>query len=271
MAIVSSESAADPTSLATWDLVRGLLDWRLWAFLGFQDIKQRYRRSALGPLWLALGLGVTILGIGILYSQILKTASGNYIPYLALSLLIWNFIASVITESTSVFQGAGHVITSVKIPYTSFILRAITRNIIVAAHAVIVVIIAFVWFQYPVGMEALASVLGLILVCANLYWIALLVAIVSARYRDMAQIITYTMQISLFLTPIIWMPTAIRPGSPYMALNPFAHLLQVIRAPIFDHRIPMHSFLYVGAMLVVGMAATLFVFVRSRRYLVYWI
>jgi len=271
MASVNTAASLDGLDLVRWDFVKGVTEWRLWAFLGLQDIKQRYRRSLLGPLWLTLGLGATVLGVGLLYSEILKTASGTYVPYIAISLLIWNLVSQVITESTTIFQGSGHVIASVKIPYTSFILRALVRNLIVACHSVIVVVIAFAWYRYPVTLTAFASIGGLVLVCANLYWIALLVSIVSARYRDVAQIINYTVAIFLFLTPVIWQPSAIRPGNLFMRLNPFAQLLQVVRAPIFDHAIPLYSFSYCCVLLIVGMTVTTIVFAKSRKSLVHWI
>ena len=271
MAGPSENSTLPSRSMEIWDIVSGFTNWRLWAFLGLQDIRQRYRRSSFGPLWLALGLGVTILGIGILYSEILKTSSGNYIPYIAISLLCWTFVSSVIIEATTGFTGQQHVISSVQVPYTSFILRNIVRNLIVAAHSIVVVVVAFVWFRYPITWVAIASVPGLFLVFINLYWIALLVGLVSTRYRDVAQIINYLMGIALFLTPVIWLPTTLRPGSPYLALNPLAQMLKVIRDPIFYHSIPIQSYFYLVAMFFLGMSLTLLIFFRSRKYLVYWL
>ncbi|MGA9658702.1 MAG: hypothetical protein WBQ60_06355, partial [Asticcacaulis sp.] len=76
-------------STRTWngyvDAIAGLKDWRLWLFLGYQDIRQRYARSVLGPFWLVMGLGITIIGIGFLYSQIMKSDPGTYLPFIAIS------------------------------------------------------------------------------------------------------------------------------------------------------------------------------------------
>lgn len=260
-----------PTSLATWDLVRGFTAWRLWAFLGLQDIRQRYRRSSLGPLWLALGLGVTVFGIGLLYTEIFKIAPGDYLPYIAISLLIWNFISALFIEGTVLFQNSLHVITSVQVPYTSFVLRALVRNLIVAAHSIVVVIIVFVWYRYEVSWAALAVIPGILLLCANMYWIVLLVGMMSARYRDLQQIINYAIGILFFLTPVIWTSSSIRPGSPYIVFNPLAQMVEVVRGPIFGRVVPAYSFVFLTVMLVVGMTVTLFVFYKSRRRLVYWI
>ena len=58
---------------AAWsDLVRGFLQHELWLQLGWQDIKQRYRRSMLGPLWITIATGVMAATLGLLYSVLFK-------------------------------------------------------------------------------------------------------------------------------------------------------------------------------------------------------
>ena len=41
------------------DLQEGLYSSELWLHRGWTDIKQRYRRSLLGPLWITVATGVT--------------------------------------------------------------------------------------------------------------------------------------------------------------------------------------------------------------------
>ena len=40
------------------DAVSALAAWRLWTMLAWEDIRQRYRRSVLGPLWITLSMAV---------------------------------------------------------------------------------------------------------------------------------------------------------------------------------------------------------------------
>ncbi|MCA1820855.1 MAG: ABC transporter permease, partial [Pseudonocardia sp.] len=53
-------------SRAFGDLAAGLRQRGLWGHLGLQDIKQGYRRSVIGPLWITISLGVQALGMGLL-------------------------------------------------------------------------------------------------------------------------------------------------------------------------------------------------------------
>ena len=218
-----------------------------------------------------LGLGVTIIGIGLLYGQILKVESRSYLPFISVSLAIWYFLSNTITESTVVFQVNGHVITSTPVPYTSFILRCVTRNAIVAAHYVVVVGLTFALCRFPVHWMGLAAIPGVVLLCGNLLWISLVVGLICARFRDVAQMIMYMIQLAMFLTPIIWQPSHIRADAAVLALNPFYHMVQIVRAPLLDGTFPLQSFVFCAGALVVGGAVSVFALIKFRRSLVFWI
>ena len=42
------------------DLLSGVRAWPLWTMLGWNDIRQRYRRSVLGPFWITISVAVFI-------------------------------------------------------------------------------------------------------------------------------------------------------------------------------------------------------------------
>src|SRR3954468_8139946 len=86
------------------DLVAGLRAWPLWTMLGWNDIKQRYRRSVLGPFWITLSVGIFILVLGIIYSRIFKVEIATYMPFLALGYVLWGFISQTVIESCNAYQ-----------------------------------------------------------------------------------------------------------------------------------------------------------------------
>ena len=52
----------------------------VWGALGWHDIRQRYRRSVLGPFWFTLSTFIMIGVLGFLYSQLLKQDIVTYLP-----------------------------------------------------------------------------------------------------------------------------------------------------------------------------------------------
>src|SRR4051794_30344135 len=77
------------------DLGTGFARWRLPAALARLDIKNRYRGSVLGPFWLTLSTAVMVVALGLLYSSLFKLPLAGYLPFLAVSLIVWNMIAQI--------------------------------------------------------------------------------------------------------------------------------------------------------------------------------
>ncbi|WZB62546.1 hypothetical protein WJ970_03120 [Achromobacter xylosoxidans] len=71
------------------DISAGMKRLPLVATLGWQDVRQRYRRSMLGPFWLTISMGVMIGTIGLVFGQIFKAPTEEYLPFLAVGLILW--------------------------------------------------------------------------------------------------------------------------------------------------------------------------------------
>src|SRR3712207_563712 len=84
--------------LALADIVEGLKRWPLWVTLGWQDIRQRYRRSMLGPFWLTISMGILIGVVGVLYAALFRQDISVYLPYLAAGLMTWGLISTILLD-----------------------------------------------------------------------------------------------------------------------------------------------------------------------------
>src|ERR1700761_427272 len=84
---------------AVADVVGGARLWRLAWALGWLDIRLRYRGSMLGPFWLTISTGVMVAALGVLYSTLFKIELREYLPFLALSQVLWGFLAAVVSEA----------------------------------------------------------------------------------------------------------------------------------------------------------------------------
>jgi ABC-2 type transport system permease protein len=84
---------------AATDIRNSLLSYPLWMTLGWQDIKQRYRRSSLGPIWITLSLGITVLTMGFLYAKLFHQAIHTYLPFLSVEMVFWVLVSSLINET----------------------------------------------------------------------------------------------------------------------------------------------------------------------------
>ncbi|ALM85285.1 ABC transporter permease [Bordetella sp. N] len=241
--------------------------------LGWQDVRARYRRSSVGAFWLTISMGVIIGTIGIVFGQIFKSPMEQFLPFLAIGLIIWNFISTVITEGCTGFIAAEAVIKQLPIPLPVHIFRMIWRNLIILAHNIVIFPLVLLAVQKPVGWVALMSIPGLLLVVLNLIWGAILLATICSRYRDITQIVTSALQIVFYLTPIMWLPHLLpaRASTYIVDSNPFYHLLELVRAPLLGELPSAENWWVSAAMCVVGWVITLAFYGRYRRRVVYWV
>ena len=144
------------------DIVEGLGRWELWSTTAWYDIRQRYRRSVLGPFWLTLSMGILVGTMGILYAHLFGQSVADYVPYLALGLIAWTFIATFITEGSNVFITYSGLISQAKAPLSTHVFRVVWRNLIIFAHNIwIYVAVAIIFGIWP-GATGLLVIPGLL-------------------------------------------------------------------------------------------------------------
>jgi len=223
-----------PLRVALTDVASAFLQAPLSAMLGWQDVRQRYRRSSLGPFWLTLSMGVMIGAIGLVFGQVFNAPMTEFLPFLATGLVLWGLISTTVTEGCQSFVGAEGIIKQLPIPLFVHVLRMLWRNFIIFFHNLIIVPVVFLVVGKPVDWVALLAVPGLLVLSLNLAWLSLLLGTVCARYRDFPQIVGNAIQVVFYLTPIIWMPGLVsgRTGTFLLDMNPLYHLIEIVRAPI---------------------------------------
>ena len=263
--------APSQAALALLDLAQGARAHHLWYLLAWQDIRRLYRRSVLGPFWLTVSMGALVGVLGTLYGVLLGVDSADYVPFLALGFIVWTLISGIITEGCTAFINAEGIIRHVGLPLSIHVYRLLWRHVLILLHnAAVFVVVAAVFTVWP-GWTALLALPGLVLLCLNGLWAGLLLGIVSARFRDVPPIVTSIVRICFFVTPIIWMPE-LMPGRPLVLdVNPFFHLVEVVRAPLLGQAPELASWIAVLIMTAAGWLVTFAFFRRYRRRIAYWV
>lgn len=255
------------------DILHGIRTVSLPLYLARADIRQRYRRSTLGPFWITISTGVMIGTIGVIFGGLFKTPMSEFLPFLTAGLIIWSFISQTIMDATTVFVSAEPIIKQLPIPLFTHVIRMVARNFYIFLHNILIFPIVLVIVQKGVGAECLLSIPGLILLIVNLLWISLLLGIVCARYRDMAQIVASLLQIFFYVTPIIWMPKLLPERADVMILdpNPFYHVIQIVRAPLLEECVTLMNWNYSILFAFLGWTFTIILFNKYRKRVAYWL
>ena len=260
-----------PFALAVRDLVRGARMTQLWGRLGWQDVRGRYRRSALGPWWITISTGLTLVLLGALYGNLFAVPVRGHLPYVAIGVVTWSFLASLVVEGCQVFVEARGIVHQIGLPLSLHVYRLVWRTLLAFGHTVVLLpAVALLCGVWP-GWTGLLALAGLAAVCVNGVWVGLLCGTVTARFRDVPPVVDSVMRVAFLATPIVWTPALLSERAWLVAFNPFHHVLEVVRAPLLGELPAAGSWLAVGAVTVVGWTATLALYARCRGRIAFWL
>jgi ABC-type polysaccharide/polyol phosphate export permease len=253
------------------EVIAGFRIWRVWGIMGWDDIRQRYRRSVLGPFWITLSMGAFILLLGIIYSRLFHMQIETYMPYLSVGFIVWGFMSTAANDSCIAFTDTSRIIKQIKLPYEVYILRVVWRNFIIFLHTIVIYIPMMIVFKIEPKLAMLMVIPGLVLVIINLIWLTTVIAILSTRFRDIQPIVGTVIQLGMFATPIMWPVSSLGDARIVAEINPVYHLIEVTRAPLLGQVPSLTSWLVAITLAVVGSVLATALLVRAARRIVFWI
>ena len=223
------------------DLFAALSSRDLWLFLAWQDIRLRYRRSKIGPFWITLSMAIFCLALGVVYSQLFKAETKEYLPFLSVGLVFWGLISGLLSEFPNLYVDNASYIRDMKINPFTILFRVIARHVITLAHNALIFVGIYLYFGINPGLNAFLVLPGFALVLLNLVAIGVSLSLFGARFRDVAPITQSLVQMLFFITPITWFPRLISTHSWVMQTNPFAYYLDLMRSPLLGQPPAMES------------------------------
>lgn len=212
------------------------------------DFKLRYEGSALGMVWSALR---PLLLFGVMYVVFVHflrfgfisdpvTGESVAIPFFAVALLLaivlWNFFQETTIQGMMSIVSRGDILRKINIPkYIIVVSASVSALINLGINLGVVMIFAIIS-----GVQFGPTILLIIPIVIQLYIFALAVAMILAalyvRFRDLSHIWDVIMQAAYFAMPIIYpismvMAMSVNAGK-VMLLNPMTQIIQDARLAV---------------------------------------
>lgn len=263
---------------AVRDLREGFGQRELWLSLGWQDIKQRYRRSVLGPFWITIATGVQAAAMGIFYSALWNEPTNQFLPYVTVGFIVWGLISASILEGSEVFTSNEGLIKQLPSALSVHVYRLVWRQLLFFAHNlaiyVVVIIACGTWRQ--LSWSSLLAIPALVLLVLNAGWVSIAFGILSTRFRDIAPILGSVTLVLFLLTPVIWSTKLLHAHTngvraKLVEIIPTFHYLEIIRAPMIGQTAAAYHWYIVVAITVVGWAVALVALRKFRSRVPYWV
>jgi lipopolysaccharide transport system permease protein len=253
--------------------------WRLrhfWLALVRIDLKNRYRRSMIGIGWSLLHPILMTIVLSVVFSSVLRVEEGigTYAPYLLSGLVIWIYISANCTQGCYCFFQGESYIRQHPAPLAIYPLRT---TLGAGFHFLLgmAVVLAAVWCVKGFGnLPALIHLVPVFVLLFLFGWsLAILLGVANVMFQDCQHLIDVLLQMLFYLTPIFYRPEMLhkRHLDWFLAFNPMATMMELVRTPIMEGRAPSLQAYGLGVLVVAaaGGAAALTMLRLERRIIFY--
>ena len=214
-------------------------------FLSFlkRDFVASYQQTLLGPIWHILQPLLTTVMMVIVFGKIAKIPTDTIPPvifYLS-GVTIWSFFANTLTSASVTLLSNSGIFGKVYFPRIIPPLVQVVSNMIKFFIQFSMLVSVILWFHFFKGfyMHFTFNLLFLIpllfLVGLTALGLGLLVSAMTAKYRDLSILLTFGIQLLMYITPIVY-PVSFLINKPFRFLiifNPLTTLVELYRWILF--------------------------------------
>ena len=254
------------------DLLKSILNFNNWFTLSWFDVKLKYRRTKLGPLWNVLTILLTVCLLSLVWGIIFKMNLLEYLPRLYCGMTAWTLVSAATAVSSSLFSGMySHVIRNLDVNPIDFILRHISSTFINYLHFVPLILIFILFFPtVSLNFNTVLVIPGLLLVMMNMVWMSYLFAVIGSRFRDVIPLTESVISAGSLMTPIIWPKSLLGEYENWIYLNPFTFFVEAVRDPLLGKFPGIHVYIGLLGIMIIGYTLVYHLHKRKKHRIVFW-
>ena len=198
-------------------------------------------------------------------------AQSDYPLHLALGFLVFLFINASVISGSTVFISSKNFIWNGNNPVSIYIYRDIFREAYNFALNFCVVIIMVFSLQKHIDGASWSIIPAFLFLLLNAVWVKIIIGVVGARFRDSRHLVDMIMRVMFFVSPVIWMKHQVGDAIRLLSWNPIYHFIEVVRAPILDGNVPLHSWSFVIICTGLGWSFAIVTYSVCLKKIHYWI
>lgn len=220
-----------------------LLDFsELWKYkelffvFAWRDIKVRYKQTMLGALWAVFQPLTSMVIFTLFFGNFAKIPSGElpYSVFVLTGLVLWNYFSGILGRASGSLIENESIVKKVYFPREILPLSTIGANLVdfVISFVLLMVMIVYTGLIPNISLVYLLP-LGLIIMTLGASGLGFLFSAFNIKYRDVRYILPFFIQMMIFLTPVIYPTSIMRPSLRYLiAINPVVGVIETIRTVI---------------------------------------
>ncbi len=204
-----------------------------------KEIRGKYKGSFLGIIWSFVNPLLTVLVYAIIFPYILKQDQPNYLIFLIVAIIPWNFFTTVLNQGSTTVLVNGNIIKKVYFPREILPISIVVSGLVnfLISCIIILLFVLFGGLGFSIYLLYLPIII-LIQFMMSLGFVFVLSAI-NVYVRDVEYIVNFVLTLLFYATPILYDASLIPARLQWILnLNPMKHLIEAYRAIFYYQQSP---------------------------------
>lgn len=222
-----------------------------------KEIRGKYKGSFLGVLWSFVNPLLTVLVYAIVFPYILRVQEDNYLIYLIVGIIPWNFFTTVISQGTTSVLANGGIIKKVYFPREILPISVATSGLVNFLISCFI-ILAFV-IGSGIGLSWYLIFLPIVIIIQYLLQLGIIfiLSAINVYVRDIEYITNFFVTMLFYGTPILYSLNNLEGSKAsifknIINLNPMTQIISAYRDIFYYQRmLNFMNLLYVGIFSVI--------------------
>ncbi|MCR1821734.1 ABC transporter permease [Terrisporobacter muris] len=202
-----------------------------------RDFKTLYKQTILGPLWIIISPLLTTLMFTVVFGNIanISTDGVPQIIFYMLGTTVWTYFSTCLTKTSSTFTGNAAIFGKVYFPRLVTPISTVISGLINFGVQFLMFLGFMAYFMVKgssiePNLWILITPLLLVQLAALALGFGIIISSLTTRYRDLAVLVTFGVQLWMYATPVVYPASQISGKlKTLMMLNPVSPIVETFR------------------------------------------
>ncbi len=224
----------------------------------------------MGPFWITLSCCILVLGLTFINISLFNTDLKVILPWISVGIIFWNYITSIIEDSTKIFDS--QKLLNISIELIDLVSVNIFKNIIILFHNLIVILLIFLFLEVELNANFFFIFFGMAIFVINSYCISILFGLLCLRFRDFILIIKNALYLIFLITPVFWLPDSLSKNKLLLVdYNIVFQIIQSIRDPLLGNKLTSNCIFINIFFSIILLILTTFFYNKYKKKALFWI
>lgn len=254
--------------------VRELVEYKeLLKNLVYQDLKVRYRNSALGIFWTLLHPLLTLLVLYVVFSHITRFKDmNNYAMFIFAGIVPWTFFSQLANQSLNAILSKRRLIGKIYLPKIIFPVSLALSNVINFFFFLFTYVVICSFTNVGLHRSLVLLPIPILMLFSFSLGVSILLSALNVFFRDFTHLTSIILQILFYVSPVLYPISIMGSYKPLFMLNPLYYIIVNFRGVIYHGALPPPFEVWTGLGVSFGMLFFgIWIFGRLERKFTYYV